>query len=186
MTKVFIGGSRKVSRLSADVKQRIDRIIAGDLEVVVGDANGADKAVQRYLDEQGYSNVVVFCTGQRPRNNVGKWQLRSIQPPSKRKDYRYYTAKDKAMTEEATHGLMLWDGKSVGTLLNVLRLLGQGKKVVVFDAPRRAFLELRKPDDWDQVIKRCDPETISEVERKATAEKVPPRARRERPQASLF
>jgi predicted Rossmann fold nucleotide-binding protein DprA/Smf involved in DNA uptake len=47
MTKVFIGGSRAVSRLSEPVLARLDRrTIAKGLSVVIGGANGADKAVQ--------------------------------------------------------------------------------------------------------------------------------------------
>jgi hypothetical protein len=53
MTKVFIAGSRRLSRLNADVKRRIDTTIEKDFTILVGDANGADKAVQRYLAEKG-------------------------------------------------------------------------------------------------------------------------------------
>lgn len=48
MTKVFIAGSRQLSRLNAEVKRRIDTMIEKGFTVLVGDANGADKAVQRY------------------------------------------------------------------------------------------------------------------------------------------
>ena len=46
MTKVFIGGSRRVTRLNADVQRRIDKIIEQGFPILVGDANGADKAIQ--------------------------------------------------------------------------------------------------------------------------------------------
>jgi len=46
---VFIGGSRDVSRLDAAVKGRLLRIVEKRLPVVIGDASGADKAVQRYF-----------------------------------------------------------------------------------------------------------------------------------------
>ena len=51
MTKVFIAGSRQLSRLNADVKRRIETMIEKGFTILVGDANGADKAVQRYLAE---------------------------------------------------------------------------------------------------------------------------------------
>jgi hypothetical protein len=41
MTTVFIGGSRRVSRLSSDVRARINRMMEQHLSIVVGDANGA-------------------------------------------------------------------------------------------------------------------------------------------------
>src|SRR3990170_3898864 len=61
MTKVFIGGSRRLSRLNKDVKRRLDNIIERGFTVVVGDANGADKAVQQYLASRRYQKVIVFC-----------------------------------------------------------------------------------------------------------------------------
>ena len=62
MTKVFIGGSRRVTRLNADVQRRIDKIIEQGFAILVGDANGADKAVQTYLRTRRYNKVDVFCT----------------------------------------------------------------------------------------------------------------------------
>ena len=55
MKKVFIGGSRKISRLNESLRQRIDQMIEKNLQILLGDANGADKAVQAYLDEREYS-----------------------------------------------------------------------------------------------------------------------------------
>jgi hypothetical protein len=71
MIKVFIGGSRGIRRLGPEVRKRLDEIIRKQLFVLVGDANGADKAVQNYLHERGYDRVEVFCTGGHCRNNVG-------------------------------------------------------------------------------------------------------------------
>ena len=50
MKAVFIGGSRRISRLNAEVRSRLDRIVDQKLPVLVGDANGADRSVQQYLD----------------------------------------------------------------------------------------------------------------------------------------
>jgi adenine-specific DNA-methyltransferase len=49
MTKVFIAGSRRLSHLNAEVKRRIDTIAEKGFTGLVGNANDADKAVQRYL-----------------------------------------------------------------------------------------------------------------------------------------
>ena len=70
MTKVFIAGSRCLSRLTADVKHWIDNMIDQDFAILVGDANGADKAVQRYLANRRYNHVVVYCMAKHCRNNV--------------------------------------------------------------------------------------------------------------------
>ena len=55
------------------------------------------------------------------------------------------------MAEESSVGLMLWDGKSKGTLSNVHRLLEQGKKVVVWITPQKKFETLGSLDDWDRL-----------------------------------
>jgi predicted Rossmann fold nucleotide-binding protein DprA/Smf involved in DNA uptake len=74
MSTVFIGGSRHVARLSDQVKERLNNIIGNAFRIVVGDAAGADKAVQKYLLDASYPHVTVFCSGDRPRNNLGLWE----------------------------------------------------------------------------------------------------------------
>lgn len=81
MKKVFIGGSRRVTRLSTEVRKRLHQIIDRQLPVLIGDANGADKAVQQYLQNRGYGSVEVFCVGENCRNNLGHWKIRAIVPP---------------------------------------------------------------------------------------------------------
>jgi hypothetical protein len=51
---VFGAGSRQISRLPAEVKTRLDTMIEKGFQILVGDANGADKAVQRYLADKSY------------------------------------------------------------------------------------------------------------------------------------
>ena len=51
---MFIAGSRRLSRLNVDVKRRIDTMIEKGFTILVGNANGADNAVQRFLAEKGY------------------------------------------------------------------------------------------------------------------------------------
>ena len=57
MTKVFIAGSRHLSRLNADVKLRIDTMIEKGFTILVGDANGAAKVAQRHLAEKVRRNL---------------------------------------------------------------------------------------------------------------------------------
>jgi len=64
MTTVFIGGSRAISRLNKTIRQQLDELIAKNCEFYIGDANGADRAVQQYLEEKHYRNVTVFCMDQ--------------------------------------------------------------------------------------------------------------------------
>jgi hypothetical protein len=171
MSKIFIGGSRHVSRLGAPIRARLDRIIESGFPVIVGDANGADKAVQQYLLGKGYGQVEVFCSGRVCRNNVGGWKTREVQAgPHERRGYRFYSAKDREMAREADFGFMVWDGKSTGTLLNVLRLLRQDKKVVIYIVPEDRFAELKAFEQWDGFIVQYSPDVRQETEQKAALE----------------
>jgi adenine-specific DNA-methyltransferase len=152
---VFVGGSRKISRIGADVKQRLDRMIDGDLLILVGDANGADKAIQTYLHEREYRNVRVFCTGGDCRNNIGQWPMQRVTPPHRTRDFAFFTAKDAAMADAADAALMLWDGESNGTLVNVARMTARGKLAVIYIAPLKSFETVRSRDDVEQLLAGC-------------------------------
>ena len=170
MTKVFIGGSRRITRLEAEVRRRLDRIVEKGLPVVIGDANGADKAVQRYLNDRQFEKVEVFSADESPRNNAGGWPVRVIRPGHARRDFDYYAAKDRAMAAAATVGLMLWDGQSRGTLMNVLRLADRNKPVVVYVQPRTAFVDVRTHSDLSALLAELDRQTARRLHADAAAE----------------
>jgi hypothetical protein len=174
MIKVFIGGSRRVSRLNPEVRQRIDRIIEKRLPVLIGDANGADRAVQHYLRSRQYDHVEVFCAEGVCRNNVGNWPSRPIPVPNGKKDFSYYEAKDKVMANESSVGLMIWDGKSVGTLMNVLRLISQQKKVVVYVVPMNEFTNLGNKADWNKFLTRFGNDLRSRIAERSANDKAGP------------
>jgi hypothetical protein len=164
-TKVFIGGSRRLSRLNKDVKSRLDNIIQKGFTVVLGDANGADKAVQHYLASRGYQQVIVFCVGRGCRNNIGHWPTREIDAAPGARGFAYFSTKDRVMGEEADYGLMLWDGRSRGTLTNILHLVRQGKPVVVYIAPQKSFYTLRQFDHLTEMVRRFDPTALYRIDR---------------------
>src|SRR3970282_506020 len=168
MPQVFIGGSRRVSQLNADVRRRRDRIIEQGVPVFVGDANGADKAVQKYLESRGYEAVEVFCSGGECRNNLGKWPVRAVATGQARRDFDYYAAKDEQMAHDASVGLMIWDGKSAGTLANAARLLRQDKKVVVYATPAKRFLTLKTEADWERLVSGCRRDVREKIFRDAS------------------
>jgi hypothetical protein len=174
VTKVFVGGSRRIIRFDAEVRQRLDRIVEKRLPVVIGDANGADKAVQRYLSERNFDAVEVFSADELPRNNVGGWTVRVIRPGLARKDFDYYAAKDRAMAAAASVGLMLWDGQSRGTLMNVLRLADQRKPVVVFVQPRKDFVDVRTQSDLARLLSEVDRRLAKQLHQDAVAEGLHP------------
>ena len=152
MTKVFIGGSRRASRLDAQFRERLDNIMKKGFPIVIGDANGVDKAVQQYLHSKHYQNVEVFCSNGICRNNIGNWPTRSIPAETRARTAEFYSEKDRVMAKEATVGLMLWDGRSGGTLLNVFRLLGLRKNAVIYNIPEKRFLEFRSRIQWEKLL----------------------------------
>jgi adenine-specific DNA-methyltransferase len=165
MKKVFVGGSRRVSRLNADVKRRIDHMIEQNLSILVGDANGADKAVQTYLARRQYREVIVFCTAGECRNNVGGWPVTSVAPPLHgRRDFQFFTAKDSEMARQADVGLMLWDGKSSGTIVNIARMVAAAKPVVVYVSPKKEFLTLRSRSELETLVSFCPPDVRKRIE----------------------
>lgn len=154
MTKVFLGGSRHVSRLAPDVRSRIDRIMEKGLAILVGDAPGADRALQQYLHAMDCRNVTVFCSGSVCRNNVGNWETRKITAGPRHGGFAFFVVKDREMAREADYGLMVWDGRSSGTIMNALRLLQQGKKVAIYSVPEKRFTDLGTHEQWDGFIAR--------------------------------
>jgi hypothetical protein len=139
MTTVFIAGSMKIKHLDRKVRERIDNIVASNLKIVVGDADGADASIQAYLYEHGAANTIVYCTGDTPRNNVGGWPIHSVASDQQPGTRTFFMAKDIEMAKAADYGLMIWDSKSTGTLSNVIELLKRKKKTLVFVNKQKEF-----------------------------------------------
>ena len=135
------------------------------VSILVGDANGADKSVQHFLKTRQYREVEVFCSGDECRNNVGNWRLRHVAVQSRKRDFDFYAAKDQLMSREADSGLMLWDGKSAGTLMNALRLVRQGKRVAIFEAQHSQFQELQNESEWKDFFSGCSDEVKRRIEK---------------------
>lgn len=170
MNTVFVGGSRHVAHLPAEVKKRLNNVVASGHQVIVGDANGADKAVQKHLVDARYDKVTVFCSGDRPRNNLGSWQIHQVDVKKGAKGFQFYAAKDREMARKADFGLMIWDGKSPGTVLNVLRLVRAGKISVLFNVPEKAALNIKSSDQWDTFLAKCSVQLRMDLKERATPE----------------
>ena len=170
MTKVFIAGSRALARLNADVKRRIDTIVDKGFTILIGDANGADKAVQRYLAERHFRNVIVHCMAGNCRNNVAGWPTREIVAAPGARGFAYYSTKDLAMANDAAYGLMLWDGESKGTLNSVINMVQQHKVVVVYLAPKGKFQNLRSVSDVPRLLANLDGTKVHQLGRQLRIE----------------
>jgi hypothetical protein len=144
---VFIGGSRRVSRMNVELAHRLDNIIHKKLKVIIGDANGFDRVAQAYLAENKYGNVRVYCTAGICRNNVGRWPLHAVEYAGTDRGLAFYTAKDDAMLHDADFGLFAWDGVSKGTLRNIQKMAASNKSSAVYLSPSRTFVTVRNPQD---------------------------------------
>jgi len=166
MNKVFIGGSRKLTKLPAQVKDRLHNIIRSNFVVLIGDANGSDKCVQSYLADQGFKAVIVFCMAGKCRNNVGAWEVREVVADSDEKNFSFYATKDLEMAKEASYGFMIWDAKSKGTLNNIINLLKRNKKVLVYLSTDKSFCTLSSFHDLPRLLASCDKEALEMLNRK--------------------
>lgn len=152
MTTVFIAGSISISRLHEKVADRINKIVSSDFNVVVGDADGADTSIQECLQRYQAGKVTVYCTGDSPRNNVAEWPVHRVVSKAKAGTRAYFTAKDLEMARDSDYGLMVWDCKSTGTLSNVIELLREKKKSVVFVNKNKDFVTISDKGDLERLV----------------------------------
>ena len=167
MNTVFIGGSRHISLLPEQVKHWLDDVIEKSCLILVGDANGVDKAVQKYLADAHYDDVTVYCSGESCRNNVGQWVTRHVDVSGNKKKFQFYAAKDREMALKAESGFMVWDGKSPGTVLNVLRLVRASKKAVLFNVQKKRALTFNSEEDWNTFLLQCSNTLRENLENRA-------------------
>lgn len=130
--KLFLAGSLGINGLPEQVLTELEKYLALGAEIVVGDAPGGDAHFQKYLKEAGYQQVQVFHSAPEVRYNLGQWPTRFVDSGLQSTGKATHGAKDRAMSAECDQGLMVWDGKSAGTLTNVVDLIGRGKPWALF------------------------------------------------------
>ena len=163
--KVFIAGSRRLSRLSGEVLRQIDNVLNEGCTVLIGDANGVDKAVQSYLSAKQYPEVVVFCVEGKWRNNVGNWPVKSIEAADvSQEDSDYFSAKDRVMARECEYGFLIWDGRSPGTLTNMIDLMKEAKPIIVYVTRQKRFYTLWTSEDLGKMLETVAPQALRGVE----------------------
>ncbi len=145
-------------------KHNDDNIIRNKIEILVGDADGIDTAVQEYLNLKKYSNVTVYCIN-KPRNNIGNWKIKSISCKGT-VSFSEYVKKDIAMAHDTDFGFMIWNGKSNSTLNNTLNLLEQGKKIRLYLKPAQKFYSIIKLKDFEELLNDCDSEDLNKIDKK--------------------
>lgn len=172
MTTVFIGGSRHLRYLDEQVLGELKRTKDENHEVLVGDAAGADNLIQQYFArEERYDNVVVYHMGDRARHNLGDWNTKPVPASGARKNFKYFARKDEKMSMRADYGLMLWDGKSKGTLNNVLNLLEGGKRATVYFSPDQLLTTVSTVGQLEALLKKCNREMMDYFDKKIELKK---------------
>ena len=133
--KVFISGSKTISKLNDEFCKLLSEAVQASSEILIGDCNGVDALVQRYLANLNYKNVTIYCSGQKPRNYIDKsWKIHSCAELAMGlKGRQFYTVKDIEMSKDCDYGIALWDSKSVGTAENIKRLKDLGKNAFVIN-----------------------------------------------------
>lgn len=134
MKKIFVSGSRSITSLPTIVMLYLDELIRDNTRILVGDCDGVDTFVQKYLRSLGYTNVCVYTSGSQPRNfyGINRWDTVCINAEKGEDEREYYAIKDIKMTNDCDEGLALWDGKSRATNANIERLKASGKAVTIF------------------------------------------------------
>lgn len=63
------------------------------------------------------------------------------------------------MTKDADYGFMIWNGKSKGTLNNIINLTKQNKKVLLYYTPHKKFYTINTLAMAEKLAIKCGEET---------------------------
>jgi hypothetical protein len=126
---VFVSGSRTIGGIGEDITAELSCVLDSAANMLVGDAQGVDTEIQRFCKNQDYHNITVFAMNGKARNNIGDFAVENVVPKDNR---NFFEQKDKVMTDMADYGIVIWNGKSKGSLNNIIRLIKQNKPCKVY------------------------------------------------------
>ena len=144
MNSVFISGSAKTQDSNSNYyKKELPQSVKDSIQnkkrenyftqYIVGDAPGIDSQVQDYLKNIGEENVIIFYSGNKPRNiSDDRWPTIKIDAGGNKPGTpEYNRQKDIAMTYAADSGItvVLDNGGAGATRNNARRLIDQNKDV---------------------------------------------------------
>ncbi len=150
--KVFISGTKVINKFVKDlpdqVKGYLDKLMAEENEILIGDCWGTDTCVQEYLSRSGYKSVTVYVSGSKDRTriNAGKWEEKHVRADGKT-PYVFRVEKDFHMAEDSDFGLAIWDEESKGTYINMLCLAFWGKETLLYLIKEQEWLTIRSLED---------------------------------------
>ncbi len=150
--KIFIAGPRVIKELDENITIKLNNICEKQYDVLIGDAEGIDSSVQKFLQEKLYKNVKIYASNGIARNNYGGWKIENVQVNKNITGFEFYTKKDYKMAEEADIGFMIWNGKSKGTFNNIINLLNLNKDVFLYYSENKKFYNFTKIKDFEKFI----------------------------------
>lgn len=150
--KIFIAGPRAISELDENINMKLNSICEKGYEVLVGDADGIDSSIQKFLNNRAYKNVTVFASKGIARNNYGDWQIENVVVDDNVKRFDFYATKDLSMAKNTDIGFMIWNGKSKGTFNNMINLLNLEKEVILYYVPTKKFYQFKQMSDFDDFL----------------------------------
>ena len=128
--KVFISGSKEISKLPREATNKIIEICNKKHDILIGDCYGIDTTVQALLKQLNYKKVTIFTSCEKEIVNLGNWKVVNII--SDKHGYSAHAEKDKAMIKACDYGIAIWNGKSKGTGNNITGLKNMDKEVYIF------------------------------------------------------
>ena len=134
MKSVFISGSISIKKLPNIVCESFDKIIAQNIHIYLGDADGVDILAQNYFASKNYTNITICTIKEYPRNIASNtFKIKQIKYDSSIKSERErQTFKDEFMTGASDYSFVIWDGKSKGSFANIKRAIENNKKLKVY------------------------------------------------------
>lgn len=150
--KIFIAGPRAIKELDKNIFVKLENICVKNYDVLVGDADGIDSSIQKFLQLKSYKNVTVFASKGIARNNYGNWKIEKVEVANNVTGFEFYAQKDLEMAEKANIGFMIWNGKSKGTFNNIINLLNLEKKVILYYIPNQKFYQFKTMKDLNNFL----------------------------------
>jgi adenine-specific DNA-methyltransferase len=164
MKNIFLAGSKVITSVPDSIKGLIKKHIELGDTFIVGDCTGADVLFQKYLLELEYSNVTVFCSGPKCRNNLGQWRVHNVYVPNGVTAFDFHLYKDKELASFCDSGIMLWDKQSIGTGLNINRLIDNFKPIDVYINTTDTTWHLHSKKDWKNLLNTCNKSVQSRID----------------------
>ena len=176
MVKMFISGSVSSKEIPNDVIKSVDDSRKKNYTILIGDARGIDKNIQDMLKADNYKNVEVYHVGPSPRNFSDRDWIDKRIPVDIEDESLFKNGKctreaqmlkDKAMSDNADFGLVIWKDTSKnrfgnisvskGSLNNIYNLLMQNKYVGLFyiPTPEKGIMKFKDIVEFEkQVIEK--------------------------------